>query len=145
MKTSAYTWPYSTWSVGLDSMVDRIEKMNSQQSGYPPHNLIKYEEDSFAIEVAVAGFDEKDLNVEQDGNILTVSSDEIKPDEDVQFAHKGIATRKFKKQFTLGEYIEVTDVALINGILSIQLEKDIPEEKKPKSFKINSRAEFLQE
>ena len=145
MKANAYTWPHSSWSIGLDSMINRIEKLNNQESGYPPHNLIKYEEDSFAIEVAVAGFNEEDISVEQDGNVLTISSDEIKPDADIQFVHKGIATRKFKKQFTLGEYIEVVDVTLINGILSIQLEKNIPEEKKPKTFKINSEAQFLQE
>ena len=135
----------STWTVGLDSMFNRIDKMNNQESGYPPHNLIRYDEDAYTIEVAVAGFDEKDINVEQDGNVLTISSSVINNGENVQFIHRGIATRKFKKQFTLGEYIEVTDVTLINGILSIQLEKNIPEEKKPKTFKINSEAQFLQE
>ena len=142
MKTNPYT---GHWSIGYDSIFDQIEKLNTQTSNYPPHNLIKYGDDSFAIEVAVAGFNEDDLTVEQDQNILTVSSVEVEAEEGVQYAYKGIATRKFKKQFTLGEFIEVTEVSLINGILSILLEKNIPEEKRPKSFKINSEAQFLQE
>lgn len=139
------TWPESSWSIGLDSMIAQIEKLNTQESNYPPHNLIKYCDESFAIEVAVAGFNEADLTVEQTENILTISSVDIEADPDVQYVHKGIGTRKFKKQFTLGDYIEVADVELINGILTILLEKNIPEEKKPKTFKIKSEAQFLQE
>jgi molecular chaperone IbpA len=151
--TNTYTWPGSTWTVGFDSIFDRLEKLNTQQSGYPPHNVVKHDDDRFEIAIAVAGFNEKDLSVEQDQNILTISSSDVEPgyptqdseNKNREYIHKGIATRKFKKAFTLGEYIEVKEVALVNGILSVYLEKNIPEEKRPKSFSINSKPEFLAE
>lgn len=144
---SAYTWPGSSWTVGLDSMINQIEKLNNQESGYPPHNLIQYGENSYVVEIAVAGFSQDDITVEQEGNILTISSRDITYDseETGKIIHKGIATRKFKKQFTLGDYIEVSEVILINGILEVSLERIVPEEKKPKRFDIKSEAQFLQE
>jgi molecular chaperone IbpA len=131
--------------VGFDSIFDRLEKLNTQQSGYPPHNVVKHDDDRFEIAIAVAGFNEKDLSVEQEENVLTIASRDVDLNGDKQYIHKGIATRKFKKAFTLGEYIEVKEVALVDGILSVYLEKNIPEEKKPKSFSINSKPEFLAE
>jgi molecular chaperone IbpA len=142
---SAYTWPGSSWTVGLDSMLNRIEKLNNQESGYPPHNLIQYEPNSYTIEVAVAGFSQDDITVEQEENILTISSRDVISDETGKVFHKGIATRRFKKQFTLGDHIEVTEVTLVNGILTVSLERFLPEEKKPKRFEIRSEAQFLQE
>ena len=143
--TNTCTWPGSTWTVGFDSIFDRLEKLNTQQSGYPPHNVVKHDDDRFEIAIAVAGFNEKDLSVEQEENVLTIASSDVDLNGDKQYIHKGIATRKFKKAFTLGEYIEVKEVALVDGILSVYLEKNIPEEKKPKSFSINSKPEFLAE
>jgi molecular chaperone IbpA len=145
MTKPTYQWPGSTWSVGLDSIFDRLEKQSTQPSGYPPHNVVRHDDDQFEIAIAVAGFGEKDLTVEQDQNILTIASKDVDLNGDKEYIHKGIATRKFDKKFTLGEYIEVKEVALIDGILSVYLEKNIPEEKKPKSFSINSKPEFLAE
>ena len=143
--TNAYTWPGQTWTIGFDSMFNRLEKLNTQQSGYPPHNVVKHEDDRFEIAIAVAGFNEKDLFVEQNENILTIASKDVDLNGNKEYLHKGIATRKFKKAFTLGEYVEVQEVALVDGILSVYLEKNIPEEKKPKTFAINSKPEFLAE
>ena len=145
MTKATYQWPGSTWSVGLDSIFDRLEKQSTQPSGYPPHNVVRHDDDQFEIAIAVAGFGEKDLIVEQDQNILTIASKDVDLNGDKEYIHKGIATRKFDKKFTLGEYIEVKEVALVDGILSVYLEKNIPEEKKPKSFSINSKPEFLAE
>lgn len=145
MTKPTYQWPGSTWTVGFDSIFDRIEKLNTQPSGYPPHNVVRHSDDQFEIAIAVAGFGEKDLTVEQDQNILTIASKDVDLNGDKEYIHKGIATRKFDKKFTLGEYIEVKEVALVDGILSVYLEKNIPEEKKPKSFSINSKPEFLAE
>ena len=149
--TNAYTWPGQTWTVGFDSMFNRLEKLNEKPSGYPPHNVVKHDDDQFEIAIAVAGFNEKDLLVEQDENVLTIASKDVDLNGDKEYIHKGIATRKFDKAFTLGEFIEVKDVSLVDGILSVYLEKNIPEEKKPKTFKINntpigsSDPEFLSE
>lgn len=142
---NTYTWPGQTWTVGFDSIFDRLEKLNTQQSGYPPHNVVKHEDDRFEIAIAVAGFNEKDLFVEQNENILTIASKDVDLNGNKEYLHKGIATRKFNKAFTLGEYVEVQEVALVDGILSVYLEKNIPEEKKPKTFAINSKPEFLAE
>lgn len=149
--TNAHTWPGQTWTIGFDSMFNRLEKLNEKPSGYPPHNVVKHDDNQFEIAIAVAGFNEKDLLVEQDENVLTIASKDVDLNGDKEYIHKGIATRKFDKAFTLGEFIEVKDVSLVDGILSVYLEKNIPEEKKPKTFKINnapvgsSDPEFLSE
>ena len=149
--TNTYTWPGQTWTIGFDSMFNRLEKLNDKPSGYPPHNVVKHDDNQFEIAIAVAGFKEEDLLVEQDQNVLTIASKDVDLNGDKEYIHKGIATRKFDKAFTLGEFIEVKKVALIDGILSVHLEKNIPEEKKPKTFKINntpvgsSDPEFLSE
>jgi len=143
--TNTYTWPGQTWTIGFDSMFNRLEKLNDKPSGYPPHNVVKHDDNQFEIAIAVAGFKEEDLLVEQDENVLTIASKDVDLNGDKEYIHKGIATRKFDKAFTLGEFIEVKNVALVDGILSVHLEKNIPEEKKPKTFSINSKPEFLAE
>lgn len=144
--TNTYNWPGQTWTIGFDSMFDRLEKLNQQTQSYPPHNIVKHGEDKFEIAIAVAGFSEEDLFVEQEKDVLTIASKDVDLNGDKEYIHKGIATRKFKKTFTLGEFIEVESVALVDGILSVYLEKNIPEEKKPKTFKIGaSKPEFLSE
>jgi molecular chaperone IbpA len=140
---TTYNIPHA-WSVGFDSVFDRLERLNSQQPSYPPHNVVRTGDESFRIEVAVAGLSQEDLDIEQDENVLTISSDG-RADTETMFIHKGIANRKFKKQFTLGEYIEVSDVTLVNGILTITLRKNIPEEKMPKKFAINTNPQLLTE
>ena len=143
--TNTYTWPGQTWTIGFDSMFNRLEKLNEKQSGYPPHNVVKHDDNRFEIAIAVAGFSEKDLFVEQEENVLTIASKDVDLNGDKEYIHKGIATRKFSKTFTLGEFIEVKEVSLVDGILSIYLEKNVPEEKRPKTFTINSKPEFLAE
>ena len=143
--TNAYTWPGQTWTIGFDSMFNRLEKLNDKPSGYPPHNVVKHDDNQFEIAIAVAGFNEKDLFVEQKENIITIASKDVDLNGNKEYLHKGIATRKFNKTFTLGEFVEVQEVSLVDGILSVYLEKNIPEEKKPKTFAINSKPEFLAE
>jgi len=144
--TNTYSWPGQSWTIGFDSMFDRLEKLQTQQQSYPPHNVIKHGDDKYEIAIAVAGFSEKDLIVEQEENVLTIASKDV-DGEEKEYLHRGIATRKFKKTFTLGEYVEVESVDLVNGILSVNLLKVIPEEKKPKTFVIGtpSNKEFLSE
>tara|TARA_R110002153_G_scaffold89582_2_gene219197 strand:+ start:7393 stop:7827 length:435 start_codon:yes stop_codon:yes gene_type:complete len=143
--TNTHAWPGQTWTIGFDSMFNRIEKLQSQQQGYPPHNVVNHGEDKYEIALAVAGFSDKDLSVEQEENVLTIASTDVDLNGDKEYIHKGIATRKFNKAFTLSEYVEVESVALVDGILSVFLQKNIPEEKKPKRFDINTKKEFLTE
>ena len=144
--TNTYSWPGQSWTIGFDSMFDRLEKLNQQTQSYPPHNVLKHGEDKFEIAIAVAGFSEENLLVEQEKNVLTIASKDVDENDSAEYIHRGIATRKFKKTFTLGEYVEVESVALVNGILSVYLDKVVPEEEKPKRFSIGaSKKEFLSE
>ena len=107
---------------------------NSQPS-YPPYNVIKQDEDTYIVEIALAGFDKSDLSVTVDNGNLIVKGEKEKKD-DVEFTHKGIANRSFTRSFALGEFMEITGAEFENGMLSITIERIIPEEKKPKSIKI---------
>lgn len=125
-----------SWSIGFDHFFDRMEATNNYKS-YPPHNLIACDDDKFKIEVAVAGFTEEDISVTLEKSILTIEGKD-NSDISADYMYKGIGTRKFDKSFNLAEFIEVVDVTLQNGILTVSLEKNIPEEKKPKQFTINT-------
>lgn len=104
------------------------------QNNYPPYNVIKEDEDTYIVELALAGFDRSDLSVTVDNGNLIVKGEKEK--KEVDFKHKGIATRSFTRSFALGEYMEVTGATLENGMLSITIERIVPEEKKPKSIDI---------
>ena len=108
---------------------------------FPPYNIIKIAEFSYDIEMAVAGFSEEDLEIDYADNVLTISSKETEPFKDSQepeYIHKGIAVRKFTKKFTLAEDVGVNDAVLANGMLTISMEKVVPEGKKKRSIKIVS-------
>jgi molecular chaperone IbpA len=130
-----------SFAVGFDSIFDRLE--SREKASYPPHNIVKHNEDEFEIALAVAGFSDKDLSVKQDGDQLIVESDCVELNGDKEYLHKGIATRSFIKKFTLADHIRVEQVALVDGILSVLLKKEIPEEMKPKKFTI--LPEFINE
>jgi molecular chaperone IbpA len=122
--------------IGFGRDIQRM-KDNTEifSTNYPPHNLIKINEDSYLIELAVAGFSKEEIDVNVSGNQLEI--DGLKHDEDeTSFIHKGIASRNFRKFFALGEYMEVTGAEMKDGMLSISLDRIVPEEKKPKTIKI---------
>lgn len=123
-----------SFAVGFDSIFDRLE--SREKASYPPHNIVKHSEDEFEIALAVAGFSDKDLSVKQDGDQLIVESDCVELNGDKEYLHKGIATRSFIKKFTLADHIRVEQVALVDGILSVMLKREVPEEMKPKTFTI---------
>ena len=105
------------------------------QNNYPPYNVIKEDDDTYIVEIALAGFDKSDLSVTVDNGNLIVKGEKEKKD-DVEFTHKGIANRSFTRSFALGEFMEITGAEFENGMLSITVERIVPEEKKPKSIKI---------
>ena len=112
--------------------------MSSNQP-YPPHNLTKIGENSFEIAMALAGFTKKDITIEVKDDVLSVSSDGVeKKDDDVaKVIDGGIAFRPFRKLFLLGDTVKVVDANLKDGMLQIKLEREIPEEKKPKVISVN--------
>ena len=125
------------FGIGFDNMFDELMRMNSQQSlNYPPYNIVKNTEDSFFIEVAVSGFSEGEIEVNLDNRVLTIKGQK-KEDLVAEYLHKGISTRDFVREFTLAEHVEVINASQKDGILSIQLERIVPEEKKPKAIAIS--------
>jgi len=124
------------FGIGFDNMFDELLRMNNQQTlNYPPYNIVKNTEDSFDIEVAVSGFSEGEVEVNLDNRVLTIKGQK-KADLVAEYLHKGISTRDFVREFTLAEHVEVINASQKDGILTISLERIVPEEKKPKSIAI---------
>jgi HSP20 family molecular chaperone IbpA len=123
----------NTALVGFDSILDDA---TSKNSNYPPYNIIKYSENHYEIQVAITGFDKNDVTVELDRNSLIVKghTDAIKAE--VQYLHRGLATRDFNRQFTLAEHMEIRGAVIKNGLLAITIIRNIPEESKPKMIDI---------
>lgn len=126
------------FGIGFDNMLDELMRMNSQQTvNYPPYNIVKQTDDTFYIEVATAGFNEGEVTVSLDNRLLTVRGQVVR-DEDTsyEYLHRGISSRDFVREFTLAEHVEVVKANNKNGILTVYLQRIIPEEKRPKSIDI---------
>ena len=113
--------------------LNNAHRINSQS--YPPYDILKLDEDTYRISLAVAGFTKEDIDVSIDNGTLNIKG-EIVEVIDAEVVHKGIAGRKFTRSFALGEYMEVTGADMKDGMLHINVERIVPEEKKPKSIKI---------
>jgi len=128
-------------SVGFDRFSDLFETAlrNDSSGGYPPYNVEKRGEDSYRIVVAAAGFQQDDLDLQVEKGVLTVSGSkrESMSDEGVTFLHQGISQRAFKLSFRLDDHIEIKGANLSNGLLSIDLQRVVPEEAKAKRIPIN--------
>jgi molecular chaperone IbpA len=127
------------FGIGFDSMFDELMRVagSQTQGNYPPHNVIKTGEESVLIEVAVAGFDEGEISIVVENNTLFITGEQERAEpENWEYMHRGLSRRNFKQKFTLAEHVEVIDAAIKNGILSVYLERKLPEEKKPKSIAI---------
>ena len=126
---------YMPYSVGLETLFDRLGTLSSMDvKGYPYYNIKKKDDTQWIIELALAGFDKNDIEIEVKDSVMTITG-EIKS-EDKDYLYKGISSRKFSKTFTLAEFTESKSAEMKNGILSIILEKNIPEDKKPQKVKI---------
>lgn len=139
--------------VGFESLFDELEGIhNSARTGndnYPPHNIVKIDEEKFHIELAVAGFTEKDISLEVKDGILKVKG-RVESDEKREYAHKGISSRKFEKSFRLSEFVVIDGADLENGILVVYARVEVPEERRPRKIEIGSagaskKKEFIQE
>jgi molecular chaperone IbpA len=122
--------------IGFNRELNRLNtahKTNSQS--YPPYDLLKLDEDTYQISLAIAGFSKEDIDVSVDNGTLIIKG-EIVEVTDAEVVHKGIAGRKFVRSFALGEYMEVTSAELKDGMLHVHVVRIIPEDKKPKSIKI---------
>ena len=128
-------------TVGFDRMFDMLDQVAQHDSGngYPPYNIERSDETHYRVTVAVAGFAEKDLNVEVHDGVLTISGKrEESKSEGKNVLYQGIAGRAFERRFQLAEHVEVKGAKLENGLLHVDLERLIPEEKKPRRIQINA-------
>ena len=130
------------FSVGFDSIFDEFDRMlesSDFNSNYPPYNIKKINESNYKIEVALAGFDKKDIEIELKECLLSVknkSKNQTIDENGNGLIHKGISTRQFERSFTISEDIKVQNAELKNGLLNIDLERIIPDEKKPRLIDI---------
>ena len=128
------------FSVGFDDLFDHfndtLEYSVKQQTSYPPYNINKVDELNYQIEMALAGFNKKDIEIKSADSQLTIKSVESDDKEEKETLHRGISKRKFSRTFTLADDIKVNGAELKDGMLLIDLEKIVPEEKKPRTIDI---------
>ena len=126
-------------SVGFDDMFDHFESMFDVPTvNYPPYNLVKTGDNKFNIEIALAGFNKKDINITSENGMLTIESkqEDKSKDKDGEVLHKGISKRYFKKSFTIADDVEINGAELKDGMLRVSMEKIVPEAKKLKTIEI---------
>ena len=126
-------------TVGFDQLADLMDRVltdTSSAASYPPYNIEKTADDAYRITIAAAGFSEEDLNVEVREGALIVSARKSKEDEGRTYLHRGIATRAFERRFHLADHVRVTGASYRNGMLNIDLVREVPEALKPRRIEI---------
>jgi molecular chaperone IbpA len=126
--------------IGFDRVFEDFENRwaNNVQTNYPPHNVLKTGENTYAIQLAVSGFEKDEITVEVDQDRLVIIGERLREeDADTVYLHRGLATRDFQKVFPLAEHVEVRSSSIKNGILTVYLERIIPESLKPRRIEIN--------
>lgn len=136
-------------SVGFDRMARLLDGVGAEQGpSYPPYNIEKVDESSYRITMAVAGFAESDLDVQVKDNQLTVTGRVEKSDSEEKerhYLHRGIAERAFERRFNLADHIKVAGANLVNGLLHVDLVREVPEAMKPRTISINGNTKTISE
>lgn len=122
----------------LGALLDTALRADQSSAGYPPYNIEAVGENRYAITLAVAGFEENELDIQVERGVLTVRGKKSDEGKERKYLHQGIATRAFERKFSLADHVEVTGAQLTNGLLNISLVREIPEAMKPKTIAINS-------
>lgn len=124
--------------VGFEQLLaELMENSGKSEGGYPPYNIVRVTEDRYTVEVAVAGFDEGDITVTLEGrNLIVAGEQQSEPLTEVEYLHKGISNRAFRRSWPLADHVEVLGARVKNGILSITLERLVPEKDKPKLISV---------
>lgn len=124
--------------VGFDRLAALLDAASADATtGYPPYNIERTDENTYRIEIAVAGFRPDELSIEVKENLLTVVGRKTANDEPRRFLHRGLAERNFERKFQLADYVVVSDANLADGLLSIALKRELPEALKPRQVQIN--------
>lgn len=133
--------PFYRSTVGFDRLFSRLDNLVGQEAkSYPPYNIEKVGDNAYRISIAVAGFAESDIAIESKENSLSIKGAKAPEGEDSkrEFLHRGIAERAFELRFQLAEYVEVTGASLENGLLHVELKRELPESKKARTIAIGS-------
>ena len=152
--TGTFAYPRNAF-LGFDHIFDQLENIHRHaKDHYPPHNVVKEAEMKYTLEMAVAGFRKDHIDIELKEGVLTIKGNRPARREQDKYVHKGISARNWEKSFRLSEYTEVTGADLVDGILTVNLEVILPEEKQPRKINIgknevnkndNNSAELLKE
>jgi len=137
--------PLYRTAIGFDRLADMLTNASRVDgNGYPPYNIESRGEDEYRISMAVAGFSESDLDIVTEQNTLTVSGSRAESDdEDREFLYRGIATRSFERRFQLADHVRVVSARLENGLLHIDLKRELPEQMKPRRIRIGGSTEAI--
>ena len=128
-------------SVGFDqlaNLLDNVTRVDQKQSGYPPYNIEITNSNEYRISMAVAGFSQSEISIETEDHTLTVTGQKAEDNVERKFLHRGIGTRNFSRTFQLAEHVKVNSARMDNGLLHIDLVREIPESMKPRKIEINS-------
>jgi len=140
--------PLFRTSVGYDRLASLLNSAHrvEQNGGYPPYNIATAGEDRYRITMAVAGFSEDELSITSEHNKLFVKGEKAEEEEteDTRYLYRGIATRSFERRFNLADHVRVSDARLDNGLLHIELEREVPEAMKPKTIEIQTSGALLE-
>tara|TARA_S200002703_G_C3752936_1_gene231652 strand:- start:184 stop:651 length:468 start_codon:yes stop_codon:yes gene_type:complete len=140
--TGTFAYPRNAF-LGFDHIFDQLENIHKQSKDtYPPHNVVKEEELNYSLELAVAGFKEEHIDIEVKDHVLTITGNRPPRRDQDKYVHKGISARNWKKSFRLSEYTEVIGADLTDGILTVNLEVILPEEKQPRKISIGKNEEL---
>jgi len=145
MRISTDFSPLSRSFIGFDHLAGLIEQAshNEKQSSYPPYNIELIKDDQYRITMAIAGFSEDDLEIESENNNLVIIGTKAAVADNAtprKFIHQGIAERNFERKFQLGEHVKVVGAFMKNGLLNIDLQREIPEALKPRKIAINGKS-----
>ena len=136
--TGTFAYPRNAF-LGFDHIFDQLENIHRHaKDHYPPHNVIKESEMKYTLEMAVAGFKKDHIDIEVKEGVLTIKGNRPSRREQDKYVHKGISARNWEKSFRLSEYTEVTGADLVDGILTVNLEVILPEEKQPRKINIGN-------
>ena len=130
-------------TIGFDRLANLFDAVASNEvgNGYPPYDIERTGENTYRISMAVAGFSQSDLNIEVKENSLTIRGDRSADEGEPTYLHRGIATRAFERRFQLADHVEVRGADLVNGLLHVDLEREVPEAMKPRNIQISGGSE----
>jgi Molecular chaperone (small heat shock protein) len=125
----------------LSRMLDAAQRVDDAAFSYPPYNIEKLSDDDYRVTMAVAGFAEEDLDITVHDHTLVITGKSSRDESQVQYLHRGIAGRSFERRFELADFIKVEGATLVNGLLHVELKREVPEQMKPRTVKIEAKTQ----